>query len=240
MHGMHTPEPTIDHSITPTRDTYDALQHAYDHFNWVLFESELPNCLITLQRHGRSFGYFCRKRFARDDGANCDEIALNPVHFKTRSIEETFSTLAHEMVHLWQHHFGTSGRGRYHNRQWADKMKSIGLQPSHTGAPGGNELGDQMTHYIIEDGPFARACAELVSKGIKIEWRDDMALTNRTSPLRTGGDISTGLKAPMPTRTGSKAGKRIKFTCPICGLNAWARHDASLVCGIDKIPMAEA
>jgi SprT-like family len=238
MDGVYTPETAIDRHVVPTRDTYDALQHAYDHFNWVLFESELPNCLITLQRKGRSYGYFCRKRFIRGDGIRCDEIALNPIHFKTRSLEDILSTLVHEMVHLWQYHFGKSGRGRYHNRQWAEKMKSIGLQSSNTGVPGGNELGDQMTHYVIEEGPFARACAELINKDFKIEWQED---TLQIEPLgtinikggETTGDPVSEPKAPL----GTKAGKRVKYTCPICGLNAWSRHDARLICGEDQLPM---
>lgn len=36
------------------------------------------------------------------------------------------STLVQEMVHLWQHHFGKPGRRRYLNKQWADKMDSLG------------------------------------------------------------------------------------------------------------------
>ena len=238
MNGVYTPEAAIDRHVVPTRDTYDALQHAYDHFNWVLFETELPNCLITLQRKGRTYGYFCRKRFVRDDGTPCDEIALNPVYFKKRSLEDSLSTLVHEMVHLWQHHFGTSGRGRYHNRQWAEKMKSIGLYPSNTGEPGGEELGDQMSHYIIDDGPFARACAELIKKDFKIEWRDDTPEIDPSSALLSKGGNSTGAPSPTPPApTSTKAGKRIKYSCPMCGLNAWSRHDAHLVCGVDQFPM---
>ncbi len=56
------------------------------------------------------------------------------------------ATLAHEMVHLWQHHFGKPGRGRYHNKEWAEKMKSIGLQPTTTGKDDGAETGDVMGH----------------------------------------------------------------------------------------------
>jgi hypothetical protein len=49
------------------------------------------------------------------------------------------STLVHEQAHLWQHHFGKPGRGRYHNREWAAKMVEIGLIPSATGEPGGKQ-----------------------------------------------------------------------------------------------------
>src|ERR1700686_2839600 len=135
-------------AIKPTRETYDPLQQAYENLNRSLFEGALPNCLISLQRHKQSYGYFCGDRFGRADGTLTDEIALNPSHFRDRSQEAILSTLAHEMVHLWQHHFGKAGRGRYHNMEWAEKMKSIGLQPTSTGKEGGAETGDVMDHII--------------------------------------------------------------------------------------------
>jgi hypothetical protein len=38
----------------------------------------------------------------------------------------------------------------------------------------------------------------------------------------------------------SKSGKRVKYTCPRCDLNAWAKHDAKLICGEDMSPMETA
>ena len=227
--GVYTTDPETDMWLKPTRETYDALQAAYDHFNWTLFDSALPGCLITLQRTSRSYGYFHHQRFANLDGAPCDEIALNPVHFLSRSVEDTLSTLVHEMVHLWQYHFGRPGRGRYHNRQWAEKMKALGLHPSSTGLPGGAELGDAVSHYIIDGGAFARAAGELTSKGFEIAWREQVLSAVNAPP---GSEGNEGKAPPSP-----KGGKRVKYTCPVCGLNAWAKHDASLLCGEDREPM---
>ena len=39
-----------------------------------------------------------------------------------------------------------------YDRQWAAKMREIGLQPSSTGEEGGKETGQSMSHYIIPDG----------------------------------------------------------------------------------------
>ena len=97
---------------TPTAQNYTELQRAYDHFNQALFESALPACLITLQREKRTCGYFSHQRFADLDGRTTDEIALNPAYFAVVPLVETMQTLVHEMVHLWQAHFGKPGRGR--------------------------------------------------------------------------------------------------------------------------------
>lgn len=157
---------------TPTRETYGELQEAYDHFNRVLFSGELPPCLITLQREKRTCGYFSPERFAHVDGTMTDEIAINPSYFAVVPLLESMQTLVHEMSHLWQHHFGKPGRGRYHNEQWASKLESIGLMPSSTGQPGGKRTGDHMADYPIKDGLFLQACASLLTSDFKLSWYD--------------------------------------------------------------------
>ena len=109
-------------ALKPTKETYNEMQVAYEFFNENLFCDSLPNCLITLQREKRTLGYYSPDRFVNKSQIKTDEIAMNPSYFSIRSIEETLSTLVHEMVHLWQEHFGKPGRARYHNKEWADKM----------------------------------------------------------------------------------------------------------------------
>ena len=225
MYMPHTYGP----ELTPTQDTYDALQNAYEQLNWSLFEGKLPNCLITMQRRARTYGYYTKERFRRGDGQHADEIGLNPSHFSSRSLEDTLATLAHEMVHVWQHHFGSPGRGRYHNREWADKMIEIGLQPSDTGEEGGRETGDAMHHYVIADGKFDTEARALIAGGFEITWKEQKQAASANEP-----------NWPASEKAEDKSGKRPKYTCPKCGLNAWAKHDAVLICGTDKQVMAPA
>jgi predicted SprT family Zn-dependent metalloprotease len=117
----------------PTAQAYAELQKAYDHFNRELFEGTLPDCLLTLQREKDTYGYFSRNRFISSAGEKIDEIALNPSYFAVQPLVEILQTIAHEMVHLWQAHFGKPGRVRYHNGEFAAKMEAIGLMPSSTG-----------------------------------------------------------------------------------------------------------
>jgi hypothetical protein len=203
---------------SPTGQAYGELGRAYAFFNDRLFAGALPPCLITMQRKGRTYGYFSGERWNSLAGAVTDEIAMNPEHFAARSAAEVLSTLAHEMAHLWQHHFGTPARRAYHNREWADKMEAIGLVPSDTGAPGGKRTGEHMSHTIREGGPFDVACQALLRQGFAISWRD-----------RGRGDAAG--------KTKGKAGGRTKYTCPGCGLNAWAKPDAVLVCGACEVTL---
>jgi predicted SprT family Zn-dependent metalloprotease len=195
----------------PTRTTYDGLTEAYDFFNQRLFAGRLPRCLITMQRQRGAYGYFAGKRFGTRDGEEVtDEIALNPAHFRSRTTEESLSTLAHEMCHLQQEHFGKPSRKAYHNKEWAGMMDAIGLIPSDTGAPGGKQTGQKVSHYIAGGGPFDRACRELIEQGFAVRyvelWSDEQARKK-------------------------KAASKTKYTCPACGLNAWGKPDLNLVCG---------
>jgi hypothetical protein len=49
--------------------------------------------------------------------------------------------------------------------------EEIGLQPSTTGAPGGKETGQSVTHYIVDGGPYARAYAKLKGRGFQLHWQ---------------------------------------------------------------------
>jgi predicted SprT family Zn-dependent metalloprotease len=144
--------------MSPTEQAHSQLQAAYDRLNAALFDGALPPCLITLQRKSkRTMGFFAEKRFGAVAGDEklIDELAMNPQHFRASPPLEILQTLAHEMVHLWQAHFGTmKARRAYHNAEWGAKMEAIGLMPSHTGKPGGRKTGQQMADYAIAGGRF--------------------------------------------------------------------------------------
>jgi hypothetical protein len=196
-------------AITPAE--YRAFQQAYDFFNVELFAGSLPAVLVTLQRHAKARGYFAPERFnGRIEKTAVHELAMNPDSFTGRSDEEILSTLAHEMAHVWQQTHGTAPRRSYHDREWAAKMKDIGLQPTTTGEPGGKETGQSVTHYIIPGGPYAMAYSKLEAKGFKLHWQS----------------------APAGKEAKAKNASKTKFTCPDCGQNAWGKPDTLLICGV--------
>jgi hypothetical protein len=200
---------------SPTAKVYGELDQAYDALNEGLFGGTLPNCLMTLQRKKRVYGYFCFGRFLSLEGEeerkSMDEIALNPEHLNRRPPAETLSTLAHEMVHLWQHHFGKPTKSNPHNREWADKMKSIGLQPR---GPNGEETGRGVSHVIMSEGPFADLAPAIIAAGFAPEDLGDAPVTN-----------------PAP-----KSGRYSKYVCPVCNAKAQAKPGLDLRCG-DHGPM---
>src|SRR6516165_10628328 len=193
-------------AITPIE--YSGLQEAFDHFNAALFEGSLPDVFITYQRKAHSFGYFAADRFSgRIDKSGNHELALNPDGFINQTDEQVCQTLVHEMVHVWQHAHGKQAARGYHNKEWAAKMKSIGLQPSSTSMVGGKETGQKMMDYIIADGPFTKTYATLAAAGWKL---------NLQSAHRPGAKGGTNSKT--------------KLTCSSCGQNAWGKLDLAILC----------
>jgi hypothetical protein len=197
-------------TVAITVTEYQAFQKAYDFFNRELFAGSLPQVLVTLQRHARTYGYFSPQRFnGRIDKAAVHELALNPDGFAGRTDAMILSTLVHEMCHVWQQTHGKVPRKGYHDRQWAAKMREIGLQPSSTGAEGGLETGQSVSHYIIPGGHYAKAYAKLAVTRCALHWQS----------------------APASAQGKAKKSSKTKFTCPDCGQNAWAKPDALLICG---------
>jgi predicted SprT family Zn-dependent metalloprotease len=175
--------------------------------------------MILLHRHRSAFGYFWADRFGQNGSkTTVHEIALNPSHIRVRKPKETFSTLVHEMVHQFQQEHGKPPKGAYHNKQWAEMMKDVGLYPSDTAKPGGAETGRYVSHYIVPEDPFCRAYE-------KFSKKYDMSLF---------GDL------PDAKKKGKGKTSKFKFVCPECSQNAWAKVTAKLVCGDCEVDMEEA
>lgn len=229
--------------MKPTIETYAELQLAFDTFNRLLFDEQLPDCIITLQRSNPSRGYFSAERFTNLDGLKIDEVALNPAYFAVVPLVKIMEELVHQLCHLWQFHFGTPGRGRYHNKEWADKMEFIGLMPSDTGQPEGKKVGDMMSNYAIDDGAFLTACADLLTNDFRISWYDRFPTNTAIDAGHNAYDQSIDLpegseniaaefeniEIESPDSTENKS-KRSKYSCP-CEINVWGKPGLNIICG---------
>lgn len=168
-------------TISPTKEAYLAIEQAYDFFNQRLFGGELPSCLVVFQRQPKMMGYVSHQRWINREKSLVDELAINPEYFLGYPLLEVLQTLVHEQCHIWQNHFGKPGRRSYHNKEWADKMRDVGLMPSTTGQPGGRRTGEHMNDYVIYGGQFQEACYELIQSGFTMPWLDRVAAKDRSS-----------------------------------------------------------
>lgn len=192
--------------MTPTAETYNGLQAAFDHFNKALFADRLTPVMFTLTRRTGANGYFHAEQFKHRDGDATHEIALNP-NTMDRDIKAVLGTLVHEMTHLEQELYGKPSKGGHHNMEWANLMLAVGLTPTDTGAEGGKMTGRKVTHMIDEGGPFDTALADLMPFDIPYF----------TQP-RTAAEKKKDLS-------------KVKHTCPSCDAKAWAKMGSRLICG---------
>lgn len=199
---------------------YCGVQSAFEHFNAELFDQSLPDVFFTYQRKANSAGSFGADEFSgRIGNFSRDGIRLNPDVFVGQTDAQILQNLVHQMCRAWQQHNGKPSARGYHNRQWADKMKSIGLQPTSTGGVGGKETGARIFAYVIPDGPFERACKKLAASG----WRLNLQSAPREGPK-------------------AKPNSKTKFTCGLCGYNVWAKppsQTAFPACGACSVKQRE-
>lgn len=147
-----------------TQDFYDKMQYAYDYFNEKLFNNELPQCMITLQRKNGAYGYYKKNAFTNSKNENIAEIALNPNEFN-RPIKDILSTLVHEQAHLLHDIRGYVSRRGFHSKNWCEIMKDVGLQPVN--CKDGQDCdtgGAKMTHRILEGDIFDSICDDLLKE----------------------------------------------------------------------------
>ncbi|KAB7891445.1 SprT-like domain-containing protein [Poseidonibacter ostreae] len=249
----------------PTEEFYEMLQKIYHVFNKELFDSELPNCLITVQRKKRVMGYFSSHRWIDKDENKVHELAINPTYFTSCNFIEVFQTVVHEMVHLWQFELGTPSRRAYHNKEWADKMESLGLMPSSTGREGGKKVGQAMNDYPIKGGAFESVCINLFKEGMFINWFDRFPDENYTPITQTIEDaeditedtehsdddldevirelyttVSNVISNPL-TEEELKNNKitsskqKAKYQCPSCYSSVWGKRNLNIKCNDCKV-----
>lgn len=182
------------------------------HFNKTLFTGELPaDVIVTITRERRVRGVF-RAIAWTDATTRLPEIALAPAAFAGRTRALIASTFVHEQTHLWQWCFGKPGLRGYHNKEWADRMTALGLEPSSTGEPGGERTGRAVSHYVIEGGPFTDAFAAMPPD----LWLPFEPLKDtRTSEKRARNDGKLAFVCACGDRFWAKASLRAE--CVVCG-----------------------
>lgn len=174
------------------------------------------------------------------------------------------STLAHEMVHCWQQCFGKPSARTYHNREWSQVMRDIGLMPSSTGKQGGKDYGQKMGQFPVVGGKFILACQSLLeNKKFNMPWVDRLSVASKPAESDDSevvidesseyalalADLDSSIVAQLTSTLDSLYGAenfiesddeekkkyKSKYTCPNCQVNVWGKNELALICGACKI-----
>lgn len=144
-----------------------------------------------------------------EDGVNLKhELSVNPILLEKGNKQKILEVLTHNLVHLYQYEFSKPPRMDYHNREWADKMESIGLIPSSTGKAGGKRVGNSMGQYSQPGGLFDRMCKA---------FPDDLILPFRYSK----GNANATEKV--------KKDKAV-YVCSFCKAKTWGKPGLKIMC----------
>jgi len=247
--------------FAPSVKQGDAYFEAFTWFNNQLFDGKLPPVMLCLTRNANVIGgYHCPDKWRDEKGRLLAEIALNANHMDGENIPFLMEILVHEMLHHWQWSLGKPGRMGYHNKEYADKARELDLRPYEqdpkTGEDTGKDTGDAVRTPVVEGGKTAIAIAEMPDGAI-FPWVAHQLQTpgeGGSGGEGAGGESGDGEGEGCGSSEGDggrgngrggmggprpKSGQRAKFTCAICGLNAWAKPGASLVCGDDGLTLVE-
>lgn len=223
---------------------YKYLNAIAEHFNQRLYARALPSPLFTFKRSMGTLAYFTTNKWQQTNGLPVGEIVLNPALFGEYSWVSLMKAIAQQQCHMWQHLYGEPSRPGYHNTQWAEKMKEIGLMPTATGKPGGRATGQRIFLYIVPDGKFIRACVELIDGPLRLpisaKWhlsttQDDnelpinLPVKTRNHLMKTVGRWSDDDLLIEQEELKAKK-QKLKYICPTCNVSVWGKSGLNLLC----------
>ena len=212
--------------INPSVEQSESLIAAFDYLNKHLFDGELPRPMLIFTRNPKVVGgYYSAEKWFNTEGVGVDEIAINANSMVEGDEIELFQVVIHEMSHQWQQHFGSPGRGGYHNREWADKAIEIGLKPINVN-DSDCETGDSITTLLIKGGKAMLTLASMPEE-ISIPFYAEVMAGPEAPKEKEQGPGAP--EEPLPTPA-PKSGSRAKYTCPGCGANLWAKAGLNLQC----------
>lgn len=192
------------------------LNKVFDLLNAEFFESALSRPTITIQSTPKAYGHFSLKEdtWISKNGAT-HEINLGAGTL-SRPIEETVSTLLHEMVHYYNFVNGIqdcSRGGTYHNKHFKKTAEEHGLIVNHSEKYGWSftSPSDELLDFVLEN-----------------DLTDILINRNEFNGFQMKG---TGTHSGITiTGTPPKKSSTRKYICPCCGLSVRATKTVRIAC----------
>ena len=194
------------------------LEKIYRELNVDKFGGELEEPIITVQSTPRAYGHVTCSKVWKSKESQKYELNMGAGTIG-RPIEETVSTMLHEMVHIYNLMYDIQDCSRnntYHNKKFKAKAEEVGLIIDHDPRIGWSitSPSDELILYIAEKG-----------------WED--ILINRQEGYRipiggakgkdTGEDGEEGKAPKKPSSTR-------KYICPCCGISTRATKAIRIMC----------
>lgn len=146
------------------------LEKMFRELNKHYFAGKLPEPIISLKKTPSAYGHITCSKVWQAGGENKYEINISSATLD-RPIEETASTLLHEMVHEYCMETGikdTSNNGVYHNRRFKEQAEAHGLTVDHHEKYGWTitSPSEELLDFIIFQG------WQDIQMGERLAWSD--------------------------------------------------------------------
>lgn len=193
--------------ITTMAEMQAALQAAFNAINRDFYNGKLEKVVIAVKegRKGGVLGTFCTAKDWIQNGKERHEITISANYIGSRTVEQTITTLMHEMAHLYNFQNeikDTSRGGVYHNKKFKQTAEAHGLSI---------EFSDQIGWSLTTATPQTK------------QWiRDNI-------PIK-----AFGIYKQVAEREGGKTKTKqsmVKKVCPCCGNIARVTSEYKLICG---------
>ena len=190
------------------------LEKMFRELNKHYFAGKLPEPIISLKKTPSAYGHITCSKVWQAGGENKYEINISSATLD-RPIEETASTLLHEMVHYYNYEMGVQDCSRgntYHNRRFKEAAEAHGLCVEHSDKYGWSHTSpsEALLDFIIENG-----------------LTDILINRNEFYGFRvTGTGTHSGTGTTPPPRTSSTR----KYICPCCGNSVRATKIVNIAC----------
>ena len=194
--------------ITTMAELQAALQAAFNAINRDFYNGELEKVVITCKesRKPGTLGTFCYGKEWVQNGKERHEINISADYIGKRTVEETITTLMHEMVHLYccQNDIqDTSRSGTYHNKRFKQAAENHGLDIAE--AP---KIGWSVTK----------------PKPSTVQWIKD------NIPIKSFAIYKVAANSVAKGKTSKTRQSSRKYVCPNCGLIARLTKEAAIKC----------
>jgi predicted SprT family Zn-dependent metalloprotease len=209
----------------PTLEQNTVYNGLFDYLNTALFNDMLPPAMLVASRNANVIGgYYAPDQWVNDDGEKIAEVALNANVMGSGDIPNLVQIVIHELCHHYQQHHGKPGRKGYHNKEWVKLAEEIGLEVTAHDNKSGGKTGCAVSTELKPGGRAETAILNM-PESLYFPWL--------AGNMETPGEPGAEPKA-QPAKNKSN---RVKYSCPVCGVNAWAKPGVLIVCGDCERPL---
>jgi len=197
------------------QDTLIKVIQIFDFINQEMFQSELPEILITIEsdkKKGKVAGWYQGKTYWKHENESIAQINICAERLRNTWLEIS-ETILHEAVHFYCYLHGTPARNNYHNLVFKETAESFGLVVQKTS--------NGWSRTMLNDQTKERLAQFLAENDFPTK-----PMIYRETPLSKA--VNTACRP-----------KKMRFKCPECDIAISTSYSMPFECPKCRVKMIE-